>query len=143
MAFTAAVGVGAAECSRSTETGLAQVVLGKKGEKTFMQRMMVSMFLVMAALGCATAAQMLDKQEPQAVTIAEKRAQFEMACPTATGSVLSREMVQPVLRGGPLMAGGVERAEYTIGVAGCDKRETYVVICPQDSSGCFAADGRR
>ena len=108
-----------------------------------MQRMIMGTLVVMTALGCATEAQLLDKQEPQAVSIAEKRAQFEMACPTATGSVLSREMIQPVLRGGRLMAGGVERAEYTVGVAGCEKRETYVVICPQNGSGCFAADGRR
>jgi len=36
------------------------------------------------------------------------------------------------------MAGGLWRAEYTIGVAGCDKRHTYVVVCPDGGEGCFA-----
>jgi len=34
---------------------------------------------------------------------------------------------------------GIQRAEYTIGVKGCDKRETYVVICPEGGEGCYAA----
>jgi hypothetical protein len=36
----------------------------------------------------------------------------------------------------------VPRAAYTIGVAGCDQRDTYVVICPEGGTGCFAADPR-
>ena len=31
----------------------------------------------------------------------------------------------------PVVWGGQERAEYTVGVAGCDQRMTYIVICPQ------------
>ena len=38
--------------------------------------------------------------------------------------------------------GGVERAEYTVGVSGCDKRSTLVVVCPVGGEGCFAADDR-
>ena len=38
--------------------------------------------------------------------------------------------------------GGVVRAEYTVGVAGCGQRATYLVICPEDGSGCFAAGAR-
>jgi hypothetical protein len=34
------------------------------------------------------------------------------------------------------------RAEYTIGVAGCGKRATYWILCPDDGSGCFAGGGR-
>ena len=34
---------------------------------------------------------------------------------------------------------GIQRAEYTIGVTGCGRRETFVVICPQFGDGCFAA----
>ena len=26
--------------------------------------------------------------------------------------------------------------------AGCNQRATYLVICPEDGSGCFAAGGR-
>jgi len=42
----------------------------------------------------------------------------------------------------PVLWGGEERAEYTIGVTGCDKRSVYVVICPQGSTNCFAGAGR-
>ena len=60
-----------------------------------------------------------------------------MDCPEANGTVLSSEVVQPaVVR--PAV-GGIQRAEYTIGVAGCKQRKTYVVICREGGEGCFAA----
>ena len=37
---------------------------------------------------------------------------------------------------------GVLRAEYTIGAAGCGKRATDVVMCPDNGSGCLAGGGR-
>jgi hypothetical protein len=39
---------------------------------------------------------------------------------------------------------GTDRAEYTVGVTGCGKRATYVVMCPDNgsNSSCFAAGGR-
>ena len=37
---------------------------------------------------------------------------------------------------------GLERAEYTTGVSGCGKRTLYVVICPDNGSGCFAGGAR-
>ncbi len=77
--------------------------------------------------------------QPMALDYAVKRARFDLNCPTATGSVLSSETVQPVLNG-PLMM-GTERAQFTIGVQGCGQRETIVAICAQGGDGCFAADG--
>jgi hypothetical protein len=94
----------------------------------------------LAAAGCQTTQQMLDSLQPQAITVATRRAQFEMNCPAATGQLLSREEVQPVIMN-PRW-GGVMRAEYTVGVAGCGQRGTYLVICPEDGSGCFAAGAR-
>ena len=35
----------------------------------------------------------------------------------------------------------VTRSEYTVGVTGCEKRATYVVVCPQGSGGCFVPVG--
>jgi hypothetical protein len=36
-----------------------------------------------------------------------------------------------------------DRGVFTVGVEGCGKRQTYVVVCPNDGSGnCFAGDGR-
>jgi hypothetical protein len=91
--------------------------------------------------GCATDQQLLDKQEPEAVETALKRARFEMGCPEATGHTLSREIVKPAINAPRY--GGVTRAEYTIGIEGCGKRMTSVVVCAIEGSGCFAAEGRR
>jgi len=91
-------------------------------------------------LGCQTTAQVLDSLQPQAIAVATRRAQFEMNCPAAVGQLLSREEVQPVIMNPRF--GGVVRAEYTVGVTGCGQRATYLVICPEDGSGCFAAGGR-
>jgi hypothetical protein len=79
--------------------------------------------------------------QPMAMDFALKRARFEMNCPTATGTVLSSETIQPPAR--VLMANqGPERAQYTIGVTGCEKRQTIVVLCAQGGDGCFAANGQ-
>jgi len=91
----------------------------------------------LAATGCASQAQFLDGRQAMAMQTAVSRGQFEMNCPSATGTVLSREVVQPVIQAPAL--GGLQRAEFTIGVAGCAKRTTFVVVCPQEGDGCFAA----
>jgi len=91
----------------------------------------------LAAAGCQTQAQFLQSMEEQAMQTALARGKFEMNCPASTASVLSQEVIQPPLRG-PYYV-GPERAEFTIGVAGCSQRATYLVICPQDGNGCFAA----
>jgi hypothetical protein len=88
--------------------------------------------------GCASGPPFIDQAQPEAVAIAQRRAAFEFSCPNTTAQVLSRETLQPVS-----FRFGIERAEYTIGVSGCGKRATYVVICPdQPGSTCFAAAGR-
>ena len=91
--------------------------------------------------GCVTPAQFLDSKQGMAVHAAEVRAQFEMSCPTASGQVLSREVVQPPIQGP--WVGGVQRAEYTVGVSGCDKKMVLTVICPDGGEGCFAAGAGR
>jgi hypothetical protein len=103
----------------------------------------LSLVLVMAgvATACQTSQQMLDQTEPQAIQTAEARGRFEMSCPSAAATVLSREIVQPALQG-PLVA-GIPRSEYAVGVSGCGERMTFVVICPEGSAGCFAGEGRQ
>jgi hypothetical protein len=86
--------------------------------------------------GCQPAGRILASEQGVALQTALHRGQFELNCPQATGTVLSSNMQQPV------MWGGQERAEYTVGVSGCDKRAVYVVICPLGSSGCFAGAAR-
>ena len=104
-----------------------------------MKSSLLAIAAVLAVLaGCQTTQQLMDASQPQALSIATRRAQFEMNCPSAAGQVLSREEVPPVLA-----YRGMPRLEYTIGVAGCGQKGTYVVICPEDGGGCFAAAGRR
>jgi hypothetical protein len=85
--------------------------------------------------GCQSQGQILAADQGTAVKTALRRGRFELDCPAATASVLSSEMLQPVLWG------GVERAEYTVGIEGCNKRAVYTVVCPE-SGDCFAASGR-
>lgn len=89
--------------------------------------------------GCESQSEMLGNEQATAVDTALRRAQFEMACPTAAGTVLSRSLLQPALYGGS------QHVEYTIGVQGCGKRETYVSVCPAayvGTTACFAESGR-
>jgi hypothetical protein len=72
-----------------------------------------------------------------AVQTAVSRAQFEMGCQSATGEIISREVVEPALQGP--WVNGIQRAEYTVGVTGCGKQHIFIVICPETGEGCFAA----
>lgn len=95
-----------------------------------------------AALGtftaCATQTQQLDTRQGGATQAALERGRFELNCPTATATVLSRDYIQPAIQG-PWVA-GLNRVEYTVGVEGCNKRTVYVVLCQMGTSTCFAAD---
>jgi hypothetical protein len=104
-----------------------------------MTRRRVTVVMLAAALagGCVSQAKFLDDKQAMAMQTATTRGQFEMNCPAATGTSLSREVVQPVLQG-PWVGAGIQRAEYTVGVAGCGRRTTFVVICPEEGDGCFA-----
>jgi hypothetical protein len=90
----------------------------------------------LALAGCQSDAQILANEQAVAVQTATRRGQFEMGCPQATGTVLSSNLLQPVVWG------GLERAEYTVGVEGCGLRKTYVVVCQLGSPACFAVAGR-
>ena len=49
--------------------------------------------------------------------------------------------MQPEIRA--IAFAGPERAVYNVGVSGCGKRATYVVICPQNgSNACFDGGSR-
>ena len=103
-------------------------------------RWTLSTAAVVAVAGCANVP-LTTVKEPMAIDTALKRARFDMNCPEATGAVLSKQTIEPPLNAPRF--GGVERAEFTIGVTGCGKRDTLVVICADGSDGCFAAEGGR
>jgi outer membrane murein-binding lipoprotein Lpp len=90
--------------------------------------------------GCQSQQQMVDEMQADATHVAQRRGAFELNCPAATASVLSKEMIQtPVTN--PRWA-PPERAEYTVGVSGCDKRATYLVVCAAGGTGCVAGGAR-
>ena len=91
--------------------------------------------------GCQSGPPFIDVAQPEAVNMAVRRAQFEMNCPSATGQVISRETLQPVVQ--TFRYSGPERAEYTVGVTGCGQRAMFVVICPDNGSGACYAGGAR
>ncbi len=86
--------------------------------------------------GCQTQQQVLASESDTAIQVATQRGRFELGCPTASGTVLSSNLLQPAAWR------GLERAEYTIGVEGCGKRQVYVAVCQLGSPSCFAARGQ-
>jgi hypothetical protein len=86
--------------------------------------------------GCQTQAQILESEQGMATQVAVNRGRFELGCPQASGTILSSNLLQPVVWG------GLERAEYTVGVEGCGQRKTYIVVCQLGSISCFAAAGQ-
>lgn len=74
--------------------------------------------------------------EPDALHSAQRRAQFDLACPNVQVEVLTRETIQSPVMVAPM------RAEYTIGAIGCGQRKTYLVVCSENAGGCVAVSGR-
>ena len=91
------------------------------------------------ASGCASGPPFIDVEQPMALQTAQRRAQFEFNCPAATAQVLSQQMMTSPLQ--YTRFAPPDRAEYTIGAAGCGQRQTYLVICT-DGGGCVAMAGR-
>ena len=54
--------------------------------------------------------------------------------------MLSRQFIQAPTPGPRMASVGVDRAEYTVGVQGCNQRGTYMVVCTQGTEGCIAGD---
>jgi len=97
--------------------------------------------LMTAPTGCATQTQTLAQKQNGAIQAALRRARSDLKCPSATATVLSSDFIQPAAQG-PWMR-GLERAEYTVSVVGCNQRTTYVVMCQVGTDMCFAAKSRR
>ena len=91
--------------------------------------------------GCTSPTQFRQQMEPVAVAEAKRRAAFELNCPDVTATLLSSETLQPEVR--TFIYTGPERAVYNVGVSGCGKRATYVVICPDNGdNACFDGGSR-
>jgi hypothetical protein len=97
---------------------------------------LLAIAIALLAPACASQSQFLAAKEPVAIQAALRRGQFDLNCPTATAEVLSANYVQAP---GGRYYSGIDRAAYTVGVQGCDKRDSYVVICQDGTDTCFAA----
>ena len=94
----------------------------------------------LAVAGCASQQSIVDSMEPDALHVAQRRGAFELNCPAATAETLSKEMIQSPMMN-PRFA-PPQRAEYTVGVAGCGQRTTFLVVCAEGGTGCIAAGTR-
>ena len=101
---------------------------------------LVLVALLAAVSGCASQSQLLSQKQPMAVEAALQRGRFDLNCPSATGTVLSQDYIQPAIQGP--WVNGLNRVEYTVGIAGCGERRTYVVLCQEGTETCFAANPR-
>ena len=99
---------------------------------------LLALFAVAVTTGCATQKQVLAQRQDGAVQTALQRGRFDLNCPSATATVLSSDYIQPAVQG-PWVS-GLTRVEYTVGVAGCNQRGTYIVICQEGTDTCFAAN---
>jgi hypothetical protein len=104
------------------------------------QLLLILPALVLTGISACNTTPLNTQLQPMAIDYAVKRARFDMNCPTATATVISSEVIQAPDVG--IRFQGIQRAQYTIGVSGCDQRQTMVVLCAQGGNGCFAADGR-
>jgi len=101
--------------------------------------------------GCASGPSSLDLLEPEAMKVAVEQGQSEFRCPAAAGSVVSRQRATQTMTLSTTQVQGSmtlptrnvsrdvasSRSTYTIEVAGCSRKATYAVSCPEDGSGCF------
>ena len=103
---------------------------------------MAALVLPLIISACQTEAQFLAQNAPSALNTALARGRFELNCPQASGTVLSKKVayINGIGMGG---GGGYEWTEYTIGVRGCGKSAVYETMCrDQDNCNAFANTGR-
>ena len=102
------------------------------------QSMCAALVAAVVITACATQQQQLAQRQEGAVQTALQRGRFDLNCPGATATVLSRDYIQPAVQGP--WVNGMQRVEYTVGVEGCNQRTTYVVLCQVGTDTCFAAN---
>jgi len=96
------------------------------------------LFAGVALLSACQTAPVTSAMQPHAVETALTRAHYDLQCPAPRGQVQSLQALPPLLEPGPMLPGtGIQRAEFTIGITGCSRPATMVVICSQEN-GCFA-----
>jgi len=103
---------------------------------------LAALVLPLIISACQTEAQFLAQNAPSALNTALARGRFELNCPQANGTVLSKKVtyINGIGMGG---GGGYEWTEYTIGVRGCGRSAVYETMCrDQDNCNAFANTGQ-
>jgi hypothetical protein len=90
-------------------------------------------FLLLA--GCQSAGDggsldWLASLKPNAIKTAEARGQAELSCPGAKGAVLSAKEAPREYQGARFVT--PQLGAFTVGVDGCGKRTSYLVVCERD-----------
>jgi hypothetical protein len=102
----------------------------------------ISVIALSTVAGCQSTNDLVDATQPAAIETALKRSRVEMSCPAANGTVLSRKPADPTIHLARLRGGGDESYEYTVGVEGCGKRQTAIVVCTEGKTDCVATGSR-
>ena len=107
-----------------------------------MRQAIVSIVLVLA--GCATSDDMVQVRQPQAMDATLAAARRDLACPDATGKLVSSHPIDPMMAHAPRYGGygAPDRYGYEVAVEGCGKSDTYTTVCTE-GQGCVAARGRK
>ena len=107
---------------------------------THLRALVVLCGAAVVVTACPSQTQTLANKQGAATEAALQRGRFELNCPSATATVLLSDYLQPAVQG-PWVS-GLQRAEYTVGVEGCNQRTTFVVLCQVGTDTCFAANPR-
>jgi hypothetical protein len=123
----------AADVNRNTILRVRSHIMGK--------RLALPTLLLMLVSGCQSGPPFIDQMQATAVDMAQRQGAFELNCPSATAQVLTSQNLEPLVN--TWRWSGPERAEYNVGVSGCGKRVSYIVVCPDNGSHtCYTAGSR-
>ena len=104
---------------------------------------LATLILPLILSACATEAEFLAQNAPSAMKTALTRGRFELDCPDAKATILSKKVTYINGIGIGWGGGGYEWTEYTIGVKGCGKTTVYETLCrDQNNCNAFAQTGR-
>ncbi|MBS0578647.1 MAG: hypothetical protein JSR36_05235 [Proteobacteria bacterium] len=87
----------------------------------------LTIFLFGAVLSDCATTELSERVAPNAVQAANQRGTAEIGCPTTTATIVSKHSIAPPPTTG--WGGAPSGAEFTIDVAGCGKRTSYLVNC--------------
>jgi hypothetical protein len=89
---------------------------------------------VPTAVGAQSAHPLANELEPEAVRAAQQRGSDQLGCPAATAQVTRKEAIEEGQATG--WYDPPHRALYTVDVAGCGKKVSYLVSCDSQVKGC-------